>query len=96
MVRNSASDPQESFKDVAKTRKRSFAGDPIGRSKRMPSIVDEDKPPEPADPRTPDERCRSMIWAQRLKRVFGINVTTCIHSGGAVRVGAAPSQTYTG
>ena len=30
-----------------------------------------------------------MTWAQRLKRVFGIEVTTCIHCGGAVRIVAS-------
>jgi hypothetical protein len=27
-----------------------------------------------------------MTWAQRLKRVFGIDVETCPVSGGAVRI----------
>jgi hypothetical protein len=27
-----------------------------------------------------------MTWAQRLKRVFGIDVSTCVHCGGAVRI----------
>ena len=27
-----------------------------------------------------------MTWAQRLKRVFDIDVSTCIHCGGAVRI----------
>jgi hypothetical protein len=30
-----------------------------------------------------------MTWAQRLKRVFGIDVTTCGHCGGAVRIVAS-------
>ena len=30
-----------------------------------------------------------MTWAQRLKRVFNIDVTTCIHCGGAVRIVAS-------
>ena len=43
----------------------------------------------PADDRTPAERRRSMTWAQRLKRVFGIDVSTCVHCGGAVRIVAS-------
>ncbi|MFN9791669.1 MAG: IS91 family transposase, partial [Pseudomonadota bacterium] len=43
----------------------------------------------PADDRTPAERRRSMTWAQRLKRVFDIDVSTCIHCGGAVRIVAS-------
>lgn len=30
-----------------------------------------------------------MTWAQRLKRVFGIDVNTCVHCGGAVRIVAS-------
>jgi hypothetical protein len=30
-----------------------------------------------------------MTRAQRLKRVFGIDVSTCIHCGGAVRIVAS-------
>jgi hypothetical protein len=30
-----------------------------------------------------------MTWAQRLKRVFNIDVTPCIHCGGAVRIVAS-------
>ena len=39
---------------------------------------------------TPDEpgpaRHVSMTWAQRLKRVFKIDILTCGHCGGAVKV----------
>ncbi len=35
---------------------------------------------------TPAERRASMIWAQRLKRVFGIDIETCPSCGGAVRI----------
>ena len=38
------------------------------------------------DPRTPAERHRAMRWAQRLKRVFGIEIETCEQCGGRVRV----------
>ena len=30
-----------------------------------------------------------MIWAQRLKRVFKIDIETCEHHGGAVKVMAS-------
>ena len=39
--------------------------------------------------RSPNERRRAMTWAQRLKRVFGIDVTTCTHCGGSVRIVAS-------
>ncbi len=30
-----------------------------------------------------------MTWAQRLKRVFNIDVSTCVHCGGTVRIVAS-------
>jgi hypothetical protein len=30
-----------------------------------------------------------MTWAKCLKRVFGIDITTCVHCGGAVRIVAS-------
>ena len=39
--------------------------------------------------RSPEERRRAMTWAQRLKRVFGIDVKVCVHCGGAVRIVAS-------
>ena len=39
-----------------------------------------------ADPRTPAERHRAMTWAQRLKRVFKLDLTSCEGCGGQVRV----------
>jgi hypothetical protein len=44
--------------------------------------------PSPDD-RTPDEKRRAMSWAQRLKRVFGMDVTACVHCGGAVKIVAS-------
>ena len=35
---------------------------------------------------TPAERRASMTWAQRLKRVFNIDIETCRHCGAAVRI----------
>jgi NAD(P)-dependent dehydrogenase (short-subunit alcohol dehydrogenase family) len=31
------------------------------------------------EPRSPEEKRRAMTWAQRLKRVFGIEVEPCVH-----------------
>lgn len=41
-----------------------------------------------ADPeeRTPAERRAAMTWAQRLKRVFEIDIETCPACGGVVRI----------
>ena len=38
------------------------------------------------DLRTPAERHRALTWAQRLKRVFGIEIETCEQCGGKVKV----------
>ena len=57
---------------------------PSGRGKR-PSTEAESTEAS-TDHRTPDECRRAMTWAQRLKRVFGIDVNTCIQCGGAVRI----------
>ena len=35
---------------------------------------------------TPFERRAAMTWAQRLKRVFGIDIQTCPACGGAMRI----------
>jgi hypothetical protein len=40
---------------------------------------------DPEEP-TPAERCATMTWAQRLKRVFGIDIETCPACGGALRI----------
>jgi hypothetical protein len=39
-----------------------------------------------ADVRTSTERRGAMRWAQRLKRVFGIDVQTCAGCGGTMRI----------
>ena len=49
---------------------------PAGRGRRRPA---DSKQPEP-------ERRQAMSWAQRLKRVFRIDIETCEHCGGAVRI----------
>ncbi len=40
----------------------------------------------PGSPRTAAERHAAMTWAQRLKRVFQIDIETCSACGGAVKV----------
>ncbi len=35
---------------------------------------------------TPAERRAAMTWAQRLKRVFGIDIEICPACGGAMRI----------
>ena len=42
-------------------------------------------PAAPVD-RTPTERHAAMTWAQRLKRVFNIDIATCQDCGGAMKV----------
>ena len=39
-----------------------------------------------ANQRTPSERHMAMGWAQRLKRLFGIDVETCARCGGTMRI----------
>ena len=38
------------------------------------------------EPTAPAERHAAMTWAQRLKRVFNIDIQTCSACGGAVKV----------
>jgi|GEM_PF-856236 len=40
-------------------------------------------------PPQPDEKRRLMTWAQSLKRVFNIDVSTCVYCGGSVRIVAS-------
>ena len=63
---------------------------PSGRGKRP--ATDAESTDANADRRTPDEKRRAMTWAQRLKRVFNIDVNTCIHCGGSVRIVAAVEE----
>jgi hypothetical protein len=44
------------------------------------------KTPDQLQDPTPAERRASMTWAQRLKRVFNIDIETCRECGGAVKV----------
>jgi hypothetical protein len=51
------------------------------------------------EPRSPEQKRRAMSWAQRLKRVFSIDITTCAHCGGRHAMGgpiwAAPIHDLT-
>ena len=40
----------------------------------------------PAAARAPDEISRSLNWARRLKRVFGIEIEQCVRCGGRLQV----------
>jgi hypothetical protein len=62
-----------------------FAPNAAWRARLTPSGRGKGAPAQ-ADVRTPDEKRRGMTWAQRLKRVFGIDVDTCGHCGGAARI----------
>ena len=42
--------------------------------------------PDAAQEQTPPERHAAMTWAQRLKRVFHIDIQTCQACGRAVRI----------
>ena len=42
--------------------------------------------PGTGDERSPVEHHAAMTWAQRLKRVFNIDVSTCDACGGAVKI----------
>jgi hypothetical protein len=44
------------------------------------------KATEAGEEQTPAERRASMSWAQRLKRVFNIDIETCRECGGAVKI----------
>ena len=41
---------------------------------------------ESDDPKSPAQRRAAMTWAQRLKRVFNIDIETCSQCGGIVKV----------
>lgn len=72
-----------------------FAPNAKLRAQLTPSVRGKDATADAnADHRTPDERRRSMTWAQRLKRVFGIDVSTCVHCGGAARIVASVEEPH--
>jgi len=66
-----------------------FAPNSAHRSQVTPAKRGRGNPPK--DPgkeqqTTPGERHAAMSWAQRLKRVFNIDIQTCSACGGAVKV----------
>ena len=62
---------------------------PSGRGKRPASDAVPVDVSAHDEPRSPEQKRRAMSWAQRLKRVFSIDITTCAHCGGAVRIVAS-------
>lgn len=62
---------------------------PSGRGKRPATDAALVEVSASGKPRSPEEKRRAMSWAQRLKRVFGIDVSICVHCGGAVRIVAS-------
>ena len=68
----SASDPKRTFS------KHQILVTPAKRAKGKQKVSEQEK--------TPDERHSAMTWAQRLKRVFNIDVETCARCGGSVKV----------
>jgi len=57
---------------------------PSWRGKRPPA--DKASTGANSEHRSPDEKRRSMIWAQRLKLVFNIDVSACGHCGSTLRI----------
>ena len=55
---------------------------PAGRGKGSKQAREKAHP----DDKTPAERHAAMTWAQRLKRVFNIDIETCEKCQGAVRI----------
>ena len=57
---------------------------PARRGRRKTETIDEPAPARHVA-MTPDQ-VRGRLWAQRLKRVFKIDIETCAHCGGAIKV----------
>ncbi|KEZ75733.1 IS, phage, Tn [Salinisphaera hydrothermalis C41B8] len=68
-----------------------FAPNSQWRAKVTPAHRGKGSPSRRASPegKTPGQRRAAMSWAQRLKRVFDIDIETCEACGGAVRIIAA-------
>jgi len=57
------------------------------RAQATPAQRDKDsQAPEAKAIQTPSERRAAMSWAQRLKRVFGIDINACMRCGGTVKI----------
>jgi hypothetical protein len=66
-----------------------FAPNSRDRALITPARRRKGNPPQPAGQaaeRTPAEQRAAMSWAQRLKRVFKLDVQTCPGCGGAVKL----------
>ena len=63
-----------------------FAPNSRDRASVTPGKGAKPKAFEEAQEKTPAERRAAMTWAQRLKRVFGIDIETCPACGGALRI----------
>ena len=65
----------------AQNSKHRAAVTPAKKGKRnIAKAADQEQDQTPAEPRA------AMTWAQRLKRVFGIDIETCRACGGTVRI----------
>jgi Putative transposase len=62
---------------------------PSGRGKRPATDAALVEVSASDKPRSPEAKRRSMSWAQRLKRVFNVDVSACVQCGGAVRIVAS-------
>lgn len=62
---------------------------PSGRGKRPAADAAPIEVSANDGPRSPEEKRRAMTWAQRLKRIFSIDVCTCVHCCGALRIVAS-------
>jgi pyruvate/2-oxoglutarate dehydrogenase complex dihydrolipoamide acyltransferase (E2) component len=73
-------------------RKRAQRASPAGLRHRFPrattskSHADQRRPPQPAMEQQPKAKTYAMTWAQRLKRVFAIDIEKCERCSGPVRV----------
>ena len=56
-----------------------------GKGNEASNEIEEPTPAERHAAMTPD-RVRGRLWAQRLKRVFNIDIETCRECGGAVKI----------
>ncbi len=61
-------------------------GDPMRATDAVASLVSVASVSDDTRDKSPEERRGSMNWAQRLKRVFGIDVAICDQCGGAIKV----------
>ncbi len=79
--RQSYSDPENAFAPNHRLREQIT---PARHGRRKAETIDEPAPARHVST-TPDQ-VRGRLWAQRLKRVFKIDIETCAHCGGTVKV----------